>query len=59
MPKFVYTGEAGRYYPSLGLAPVPDQVYDLDAAPDGRWKAAQAAPAPSMQQSAPNAPERI
>lgn len=37
MPLFTYVGDAGRYYPQLGLSP-EDDVYELEAAPtDGRW----------------------
>lgn len=42
MPAFTYTGDEGRYYPRLGLAPQPGQTYDLDEDPgDGRWDAAK------------------
>lgn len=38
MPTYTYTGDEGRYYPSLGLAPEPGQDYELDRNPaDGRW----------------------
>jgi hypothetical protein len=40
VPKFTYTGDAGRYYPDLGLEPVPGQEYELDTAPDGRFEPA-------------------
>lgn len=38
MPSFTYTGDEGRYYPTLGLTPEPGQAYELDGDPgDGRW----------------------
>jgi hypothetical protein len=39
MPRFTYTGDQGRYYPTLGLAPETGQAYELTADPgDGRWQ---------------------
>lgn len=39
--RLTYTGDSGRYYPRLGLAPEPGKSYDLEADPaDGRWDAA-------------------
>jgi hypothetical protein len=33
-----YTGDAGRYYPTLGITPIPGDVYELESDPaDGRW----------------------
>lgn len=33
-----YAGDPGRYYPTLGITPVPGQEYDLAAHPrDGLW----------------------
>lgn len=41
-----YVGDAGRYYPTLGLEPVNGQSYDLGADPgDGRWSTSPSAPA--------------
>lgn len=37
MPLFTYAGEAGRYYPTIGLTPEPDVAYALDEAPDSRF----------------------
>jgi len=35
-----YTGESGRYYPTLGLAPEPGSTYEIAADPaDTRWTA--------------------
>lgn len=40
MPLYTYTGEDGRYYPTLGLTPEAGTSYDLDEDPgDGRWEA--------------------
>jgi len=40
--QLTYTGDAGRYYPTLALHPVPGETYDLPADPgDGRWEAAK------------------
>lgn len=42
--KRTYTGDPGRYYPSLGLEPEPGKEYDLDTDPkDGRWAAPKSA----------------
>lgn len=36
---FTYVGDPDRYYPTLGITPVPGQDYDLAADPgDGRWE---------------------
>lgn len=46
--KLTYTGDPGRYYPSLGLEPEPDKAYDLDTDPgDGRWAAPKPAAKPT------------
>ncbi|MFC1410509.1 hypothetical protein ACEZCY_14720 [Streptacidiphilus sp. N1-12] len=38
MPDYTYTGDEGRYYPTLGLTPEPGDVLELDRNPgDGRW----------------------
>lgn len=38
MPAYTYTGDEDRYYPTLGLTPVPGESYDLDRNPgDGRF----------------------
>lgn len=38
MPSYTYTGDEGRYYTTLALAPEPGSEYDLDRNPgDGRW----------------------
>ncbi|MER6064830.1 hypothetical protein ABT167_27385 [Streptomyces sp. NPDC001792] len=40
--QLTYTGDEGRYYPTLGLAPVPGETYDLPENPgDGNWDAAK------------------
>ncbi|HWU23263.1 MAG TPA: hypothetical protein VN088_17120 [Nocardioides sp.] len=55
MPQFTYTGDEGRYYPTLGLAPVPGETYDLPKDPgDGRWDAAKT----QTKKSAGRAPEK-
>lgn len=37
--QLTYTGDVGRYYPTLALHPTPGETYDLEADPgDGRWK---------------------
>lgn len=44
-PPLYYVGDAGRYYPDLGLTPEPGQAYGPDTDPpgpgedpgDGRW----------------------
>ncbi|MDH6123443.1 hypothetical protein [Kitasatospora sp. GP82] len=53
MPSFTYSGpDDGRYYPTLGLAPVPGRAYDLGADPgDGAWT-----PAPPTATAATTAP---
>lgn len=41
MPKFVYVGDAGRYYalPAPANSPAVGETYTLDAAPpDDRWE---------------------
>ncbi|MEU8906507.1 hypothetical protein [Streptomyces mirabilis] len=36
--QLTYTGDEGRYYPTLGLAPQPGETYDLPNDPgDGCW----------------------
>ncbi|MCH0555815.1 hypothetical protein [Streptomyces sp. MUM 16J] len=36
--RLLYTGDASRYYPTLGLTPAPGTVYELPEDPgDGRW----------------------
>ncbi|MFF5029247.1 hypothetical protein ACFY2J_34190 [Streptomyces collinus] len=36
--RLLYTGDASRYYPTLGLTPAPGTVYDLPENPgDGLW----------------------
>ena len=36
--RLLYTGDASRYYPTLGLTPAPGTVYELLEDPgDGRW----------------------
>lgn len=53
--QLTYTGDTGRYYPRLGLAPEPGQTYDLDADPaDGRWQPA----AKTTTKKAGSAPEK-
>lgn len=43
--QLTYTGDEGRYYPTLGLAPEPGETYDLPADPgDGYWDAAKTQP---------------
>lgn len=38
--QLTYTGDEGRYYPTLGLAPQPGETYDLPDDPgDGCWDA--------------------
>lgn len=39
MPRFTYTGDDGRYYPSLGVTAKSGEDYDLEgeAPDDGRW----------------------
>ncbi|MGW1892144.1 hypothetical protein ACWCP6_18070 [Streptomyces sp. NPDC002004] len=38
--QLTYTGDEGRYYPTLGLAPEPGESYDLPKDPgDGYWDA--------------------
>jgi hypothetical protein len=40
--QLTYTGDEGRYYPTLGLAPQPGETYDLPGDPgDGCWDAAK------------------
>lgn len=34
MPTYTYTGDPGRYYPTLGLKPEPDGQYELKRNPD-------------------------
>lgn len=42
MPQLTYTGDEGRYYPALGLAPTPGETYELPRNPgDGNWDAAK------------------
>lgn len=37
-----YIGGAGRYYPTLGITPVPGDSYELDHDPDdGNWAVTQ------------------
>lgn len=36
--RLLYTGDASRYYPTLGLTPAPGTVYELLEDPgDGCW----------------------
>ena len=45
MPKFTYTGDDERYYPSLGLTVTPGDDHALDEDPgDGRWTSDGSAP---------------
>lgn len=39
MPKFTFTGSVPLYYTSTGLFAEPGKSYELDSAPDSRWKA--------------------
>lgn len=69
MSSFRYTGPESRYYPTLGIEALPDQVIDLpsDAPDDGRWlpvspgsatvtvTAPVAAPDPAPEPAAPAA----
>lgn len=44
MHRYTYTGDAGRYYPQLGLTPQSGETYDLERNPgDGLWEPAKAA----------------
>jgi hypothetical protein len=50
MPTYTYTGDEGRYYPSLGLAPEPGQEYELDRNPgDGRFDPPDPEPVPMTE----------
>lgn len=47
MPAYTYTGDEGRYYPTLGLTPDPGGLYELAANPgDGRWTPPDPLPEP-------------
>lgn len=54
MPQFVYVGDAGRNYVTLGISDAePDRVYDLAADPgDGRWKPTDIPPPPAGEPAA-------
>lgn len=44
MQHCTYRGDAGRYYPQLGLTPEPGETYELERNPgDGLWDTAKAA----------------
>ena len=37
MPTYTYTGDDGRYFPTLGLEAEPGGEYELDRNPDPLW----------------------
>jgi hypothetical protein len=47
VPTYTYTGDPGRYYPTLGVEGVPGETAELDDDPgDGRWEPAGDPPEP-------------
>lgn len=58
MPEYTYTGDEGRYYPTLALTPEPGQAYQLDRNPaDGRWTPPDQEPAPAPEPVAEQVPQ--
>jgi hypothetical protein len=56
MPRrYTYTGEEGRYYPTLGITPEPGSRHQLDHNPgDGDWTPPDPEPTPE-----PEAPAEV
>jgi hypothetical protein len=53
VPSYTYTGDEGRYYPTLALAPEPGGEHDLDHNPgDGRWTPEDPEPEPPAEEAA-------
>lgn len=51
-----YIGDEGRYYPSLGISPIPGDVYELPHDPeDGRWAITEEAVTPPATEEVENA----
>lgn len=50
MHRYTYTGEPGRYYPTLAVTPVPGETYPLERKPrDGRWQTPDDKPEPAPE----------
>lgn len=51
-----YIGPEDRYYPTLGITPIPGDVYELDHNPDdGQWATTEEALTPPEKEAVENA----